>query len=152
MDFFWTVEADSHHEVVFLEELAPLRSQQRSVGLQRVCYRFSLYEGFLQFNHSLEEIYSQKGRLPALPDELNDRRWLRRDVVRDEGGKDIIGHPVLFSRAEENLLFEIKAILAIKITQRAYGLCNDMNALAGAHSARLLIVLSPVLFWACQHL
>ncbi len=33
MDLLWTVEADPHHEVMFLEELAPFRGEKCSIGL-----------------------------------------------------------------------------------------------------------------------
>jgi hypothetical protein len=56
-----------------------------------------------------------KMSLPALPDELNDRRRLRRDVVSDEGGQNLIGHPIFFACPEQRLLLEIKAVLAVEI-------------------------------------
>ena len=36
MDLLRAVEADAHHEVVFLEEAAPLVGEQRAVGLQGI--------------------------------------------------------------------------------------------------------------------
>jgi hypothetical protein len=74
------------------------------------------------------------------------------NVIGYEGGKDIIRHAVLSSLTEEGLLLEIKTVLTVKVAGWANRLGHDMDALAGVHSDRRLIVLSTVLFWVCRHL
>jgi hypothetical protein len=152
MDLLWTIEADAHHKIVLLEKSAPLGGEEGAVGLQRICYRLCLHEWFLKIDHSLEKIYSQKRRFPALPHELNDWSGLGCSVIGYEGGEDIIRHAVLSSLTEEGLLLEIKTVLTVKVAGWANRFGYDMDALAGTHSARRLIVLSTVLFCVCRHL
>jgi len=59
MYLFGAVETDPHHEVMLLEELAPLGCQQRSVGLEGICDGLRPDERLLQLNYSLKKIQTQ---------------------------------------------------------------------------------------------
>ncbi|OPX95576.1 MAG: hypothetical protein A4E60_03575 [Syntrophorhabdus sp. PtaB.Bin047] len=136
MDLFRTVETDPHHEVVLLQEVAPLVGEERSIGLKCVGDGLCPDERSLKLDDAFKEIDAQEGRLPALPDELDDRGGLRSDVVRDEAGQDLIGHPVFFARPEQRLFFQVETVLAVEVAQRPYGFCHHVDARLGAHVAR----------------
>jgi len=127
---------------VLLEELTPLIGEQCPVSLERVTDGFLPGIGFLQFDNPLEKIYPQQGRLTPLPDEFHNRGGLGCDVIGYKGGEDFIGHSVLFPGPEENLLLKIKAVLAVKVTNRADRLGYDVDALKSVY--RLITVLAGV--------
>ena len=78
MDLLGAVQADADHELMFFEEPAPLVGEQRAVGLEGIGDRLLSNKGLLQFHHPFEEVDAQQGRLPALPDELEQPAWAGR--------------------------------------------------------------------------
>ena len=72
---------------------------------------------------------------PPCQTNSTSRRRLGLDVTPDEGGKDIVRHAVILSGAEQGLFLEVKAVLAVEIAGRAYGLGHDVDTRAGIFAA-----------------
>jgi len=68
--------------------------------------------------------------VPLLPDELNNRSWLRGYVRGDKCRQNLIGHSVFFIGGEQRLLLEIKTVLAVEIADRPMGLATTWIPLA----------------------
>ena len=74
-------------------------SRLHRVGLQRVADLLLLAEGLLQLDHAAEEVDAEQGRLAAVPDELDDGRRLRLDVLLDVLREHFVRHPELLVSA-----------------------------------------------------
>jgi hypothetical protein len=69
----------------------------------------------LKFDYSSEKVDTQKSGLTSLPDELHLGCRLGGYVPGNEGGEDLIRHPILFAVCEERLFFKIEAVFAVEV-------------------------------------
>ena len=83
MDFLWSVQADPDNELMALQKRAPGVIEQHPVGLQGIADRLGRSVRRLQFDHFLKKCKPHQGRLAALPNEFDHRRWLGSDIVLD---------------------------------------------------------------------
>ena len=83
MDLSRAVQAYTHHKIVRPEKGTPFIGEQRAVGLQAICDCFAVHERLLEQDDFFKKIKAEQGRLPALPDEFNNRRGLGGDVFGD---------------------------------------------------------------------
>lgn len=67
------------------------------------------------------KIDAREGRLSAVPDKLDFRRFLGQDVTLDVPPEDMFGHPEIILVREKVFFLEVKAVIALQITKRPAG-------------------------------
>src|SRR5690606_18398441 len=127
MELARTIQADAHEKALAVEKPSPVIGEQRPVRLDRVGHVSTGTEPSLQGTHLLEEIDAQERRLPTLPRELHFRRILACDVISHEGLQDVVRHPETRRPRIQRRLFEIKAVRAIEVAQRAGRFRQEMK-------------------------
>ncbi len=128
-----TVDRDPDQEVVFLEELAPLVVEQRSVRLHRVEDVLAGIGVLLfELDRSAEEVQAHHRRLAALPGH-DDLRGLRVGLqqLADVGLVELLGHPETAARVE-HLFGQEEAVLAVEVADRPGWLRHQVKRRRGS--------------------
>ena len=116
VQFGWAVDRKTDQELVLRQEGTPLIIKQDAVGLQVV---FNALTGFLvtllQFDHALEKLDSQQGRLAALPGKYDRVARLRLDVLPDVQFQQGIAHARRLRLVQKILFVQVEAVGAIQI-------------------------------------
>jgi hypothetical protein len=63
-----------------------------------------------------------------VPDELDDRRRLRLDVLADVSHEHLVGPPAALAPAKESALLQVEAVVALDVAHRPDGLGQDVEA------------------------
>ena len=90
-----SINRHSHQPVVFLEELAPLISEQCTVSLYAVVNSSSLCILLLQFHCPLIEAERTHQRFSSVPGKEYLRHSLRADILFDETLQKFVTHHIL---------------------------------------------------------
>ena len=116
------VDADSHQELIFRQELGPLVIDQNAIRLEGVSHGLASCKALLQGDHFAEEPDPEEGRFASLPGKARLGPRLRSDVVPDVGFQNFRGHAKAPGSLVQLGFLEVETIAAFQVAQRADGL------------------------------
>ena len=135
-----TIDADTHEEMVVVEETAPLIGEQRAVGLQAVVNVAITGVLLLQFQGFFIEGEWTQQRFAAVPSEEYIRGGLRLDIL---AGKLLQQGVIHHATAA---FVQIVAVVTPQVAPRTHGLQHDVHRTAERHSESQLLTLHFPLF------
>ena len=127
VQFGGTVNGNPDQEMVLRQELAPAVVQQDAVGLKGVFNSLAVGILVLDGDDFAKKVHAQQSGLAALPGKGNCRRILRGDELRDVRFQHRVGHRPILLLAVKIFLFQIKAVAAVEVANRANGLGHDVK-------------------------
>jgi hypothetical protein len=127
VEFAWAVDAEADEEVVGGEESAPVVVESGAVGLEGVVDGSAVRVLALEGDDFFEEGDAEEGWFAALPGEGHAGAGLGGDVVADEGLEDVVRHAEVLAFWEEVFFFEVEAVFAVEVADRADGLGHGVE-------------------------
>ena len=131
MELGRAVNRNPDQEMVLRQKLAPAIVQQDAVGLKSVFNLLAVGILVLDGDDLAKEVHAQQGGFAALPGKGNCRRILRGNELRDVRLQNRVGHGPILLLAVKVFLFEIKAVAAVQVANRAHRLGHDVKGREG---------------------
>ena len=125
------VDADAHEPSLVMQEAAPLRCEQRAVGLQGVVDVVSVGVLLLEAYGTAVEVQPGQHRFAAMPREEHVWRSLHFDILPDKSFEQFVGHVVCIALAP------IIAIATCEVAGVADGLSHDVDGVRKGAKHRL---------------
>ena len=137
MQFRRTVHGQTDEKLVGRQKFTPFIVQQCAVGLDRIEDGLAAGIFFLQCDCPAEEIHAQQRWLAPLPGEVISGVGWPWIYCRMYSSSTHVAHPPRLSTGYNFLLFEIEAVFAIEIANRADGFRQEMKPVSGIGDGRL---------------